>query len=187
MAVSISACLVLGSAAMLGCSHPEKKPASNAATSPPPPASPPSSPPAANEPPACKGNEPLRVVLTASARLNPGEKGEALATVIRLYQLKDVNKLVGVGFDDLLDHDKDTLGDDFVAMQEVTLNPGERLEPAVARNAAANYLLAVALFRQPAGTTWKASKRLSPPDSQFCNNNEGVVRLALDENRIELR
>jgi len=188
LTVSIGACLVLGSASvMLGCSHPEKKPASNAATSPAPPPAAPSSPAAANEPPACKGNEPLRVVLTATARLNPGEKGEALATVIRLYQLKDVNKLVGVGFDDLLDHDKDTLGDDFVAMQEVTLNPGERLEPAVARNPAANYLLAVALFRQPAGTTWKASKRLSPPDSQFCNNNEGVVRLALDENRIELR
>jgi len=171
----------------LGCSHPEKKPPANAAATPasPPPA--PTPPPGASELPPCKGNEPLRVVLTATARLNPGEKGEALATVIRLYQLKDVNKLVGVGFDDLLDHDKDTLGDDFVAMQEVTLNPGERLEPAVVRNAAANYLLAVALFRQPAGTTWKASKRLSPPDPQFCNNNEGVVRLALDENRIELR
>ena len=191
LAVPIAAWWVLASTSTtLGCSHPEKKPPANAAAAAPP--APPAStapppPPAANEPPPCKGNEPLRVVLTATARLNPGEKGEALATVIRLYQLKDVNKLVGVGFDDLLDHDKDTLGDDFVAVQEVTLNPGERLEPAVTRNPAANYLLAVALFRQPAGTTWKASKRLSPPDPQFCNNNEGVVRLALDENRIELR
>jgi type VI secretion system VasD/TssJ family lipoprotein len=187
LAVWIAAWLVLGSAsATLGCSHPAKKPPASAAAAPAPATAPPP-PPAANEPPPCKGNEPLRVVLTATARLNPGAKGEALATVIRLYQLKDVNKLVGVGFDDLLDHDKDTLGEDFVAMQEVTLNPGEQLEPAVTRNPAANYLLAVALFRQPAGTTWKASKRLSPPDPQFCNNNEGVVRMALDENRIELR
>lgn len=170
--------------ALPGCGSKQKPAPATPATAAPAPAQ-----PGAAEPPPCKGNEPLRVVLTATSRLNPGEKGEALATVVRLYQLKDVNKLVGVGFDDLLDHDKDTLGEDFVGVQEVTLNPGERLEPAVTRNAQANYLLAVALFRQPAGTTWKASKRLSPPNPQFCSNNpgDGIVRLALDENRIELR
>jgi type VI secretion system protein VasD len=175
---------LIGTWAMVGCSHPP----------PPPPATPSSpqasAPPAA--PPPCKGPEPLRVVLTATARLNPGEKGEALATVIRLYQLKGITKLMGVSFDDLLDHDKDTLGEDFIAVQDVTLNPGERLEPTVVRNAETNYLLAVALFRQPAGTTWKTTKRLSPPNPQFCEagtqaTNDGTVRLALDENRIELR
>jgi type VI secretion system protein VasD len=169
---------------MLGCSHPTPPPAT-AAT--PPAAAAPSS-----GPPPCKGPEPLRVVLTATARLNPGEKGEALATVIRLYQLKGITKLMGVSFDDLLDHDKDTLGDDFIAVQDVTLNPGERLEPTVVRNPDTNYLLAVALFRQPAGTTWKTTKRLTPPNPQFCEagteaTNDGTVRLVLDENRIELR
>ena len=177
---------VLAAVLALGCSHPQPPaPATGAAAAP-------SKPAAPGEPPPCKGAEPLRITLSATARLNPGEKGEALATVIRLYQLKDVTKLVGVSFDDLLDHDKDTLGEDFVSVQELTLNPGERLEPTVTRNPAGNYLLAVALFRQPTGTTWKASKRLNPPDPQFCqsaarNTNDGAVRLALDENRIELR
>jgi type VI secretion system VasD/TssJ family lipoprotein len=174
---------VLGLAAVivstpLGCSH-----------------APPPAPAAAAAP--CPTPEPLRVALTASPRLNPGEKGEALATVVRLYQLKGITKLTGVSFDDLLDHDKDTLGEDFLSVQEVTINPGERLEPPAARSADVGYLLAVALFRQPTGTTWKVVKKLAPPDPQHClaaadraktpPANDAVVRLFLDENRIELR
>lgn len=172
--------------AMFGCSHP----------APPPPAA---APAVAGAPAqqACAAPEPLRLSLTASARLNPGEKGEALATVVRIYQLKGVGKMMGVSFDDLLDHDKDTLADDFLAMQEVTINPGDKLEPPVVRNADARYVLAVALFRQPTGTTWKVTKRLSSPDPDYCHTpqpakgtqaaNDSTVRLFLDENRIELR
>jgi type VI secretion system VasD/TssJ family lipoprotein len=172
--------------APFGCSH-----------SAPPPAAAPAAPAAPPPAKACTAPEPLRVTLTASPRLNPGEKGEALATVVRLYQLKGVGKMMGVSFDDLLDHDKDTLGDDFLAMQEVTINPGDRLEPPVVRNADARYILAVALFRQPTGTTWKVTKRLNSPDPDYCHTpppakgtqaaNDGTVRLFLDENRIELR
>jgi type VI secretion system VasD/TssJ family lipoprotein len=172
--------------AAFGCSH----------SSPPPSASAPAA--AAKPPPsACSAPEPLHVSLTASARLNPGEKGEALATVVRIYQLKGVGKMMGVSFDDLLDHDKDTLADDFVTMQEVTINPGDKLEPPIVRNADARYVLAVALFRQPTGTTWKVTKRLNSPDPDYCHTpppakgtqaaNDGTVRLFLDENRIELR
>jgi len=174
--------------AMFGCSH----------TAPPPAATPApagSAPAPAAKP--CAAPEPLRLTVTASQRLNPGEKGEALATVVRIYQLKGIGKMMGVSFDDLLDHDKDTLADDFVAMQELTINPGDRLEPPIVRNADARYVLAVALFRQPTGTTWKVTKRLNPPDPDFCNTpppakgtqaaNDSTVRLFLDENRIELR
>jgi type VI secretion system VasD/TssJ family lipoprotein len=120
-----------------------------------------------------------------------------LATVVRLYQLKGIGKLMGVSFDDLLDHDKDALGDDFLNVQEVTINPGERLEPAVKRNPEGLYFMAVALFRRPAGTTWKVVRRLGAPDPEYCHPpadqakaarvNDGVIRLFLDENRIELR
>lgn len=166
----------------LGCSH-----------APPPGATAPGVNPAA----PCAAPEPLRVSLTASRRLNPGEKGEALATVVRLYQLKGVAKLTGVSFDDLLDHDKDTLGDDFVAVQEVTVNPGEKLDPPAVRNPDSRYVLAVALFRQPTGTTWRVTKKLNPPNPDFCHQpadpskatgpDDGMVRLFLDENRLELR
>jgi type VI secretion system protein VasD len=157
----------------------------------PPRARAPAAPAAAPSP--CKTPQPLRVNLTATASLNPGEKGEALATVVRLYQLKGVSKLTGVSFDDLLDRDKETLGEDFLGVQEITINPGERLSPPIVRNPEAGFLLAVALFRRPAGTTWKVSTRLRPADPDYCRvegdraRSDGMIRLFLDENRLELR
>ena len=150
-------------------------------------------PPTAPTMPPCPPAQPVRVTVNASPRLNPGEKGEALATVVRLYQLKGVGKLTGVSFDDLLDHDKDALGEDFLNVQELTINPGDKLDPRVTRNPDAGYLLAVALFRRPAGTTWKVVKKLASPDPEYCRADpehakaDVVIRLFLDENRMELR
>ena len=146
--------------------------------------------------PPCTTPEPLRVNVRASARLNPGEKGEALATVVRLYQLKGTTKLTGASFDDLLDHDKDALGEDLLTQQELTINPGDQMTPPTVRNPDAGYLVAVALFRQPVRTNWRAMKKLAPPNPEHCNagNREKgspaldtSVRFFLDENRIELR
>ena len=79
-------------------------------------------------------------------------------------------------------------------MQEQTVNPGESVETPIPRNPESNYLLAVALFRRPAGTTWKVVRKLTPPDPYYCHapadrprTNDGTVRFHLDENRIELR
>src|SRR4051812_25796159 len=99
MATVTTMAAALGVAAF-GCSHSAPPPAAAAPTP---------APGAAPAPKACAAPEPLHVSLTASVRLNPGEKGEALATVVRIYQLKGVGKMIGVSFDDLLDHDKDTL------------------------------------------------------------------------------
>jgi type VI secretion system protein VasD len=172
----------LGVAAALGvaaCSH-----------APPAPGSP---PPGA---PACTTPEPLAVSLTASSRLNPGDKGEPLTTVVRLYQLKGRDKLTGASFDEMLDRDKETLGEDLLSMQELTVSPGETLRPAIARNADTGYLAAVALFRRPGTGAWRAIRKLSAPDPDHCHRGgaagkpappPGEVRFILDENRVELR
>lgn len=181
IALARSMATILGGVSLgLACSHP-------------PPPAPAAAPAARPAPPPCPAAQPLRLSLAASARLNPGEKGEALATVVRLYQLKGASRLMGLSFDDLLDRDKEALGEDFLSVQEVTINPGERLNPATTRNPEAAYILAVALFRRPAGTTWKVTKRLAPADPEYCRpkseqaNAEAVIRLFLDENRLELR
>jgi type VI secretion system protein VasD len=148
-------------------------------------------------PPPCTSPEPLRVAIKASARVNLSEKGEALATVVRLYQLKTTAKLAAASFDEVMDHDHDALGDDFVSVQEVTMNPGERLTPPLARSPDASFLAAVALFREPAGIAWRAFSKLPPPDPQHCHRADGAagqppagargVQFLLDENRLELR
>jgi type VI secretion system protein VasD len=141
----------------------------------------------------CDKPEPLRLALSASERLNPDDKGAPLATVIRLYQLKGVDKLALASFDDLLDHDHDALGDELAAVQELTINPGERVAPPLVRNPDATYLVAVALFRRPTALTWRAVKKLAAPDPQHCHIKDpaavsrATIALALDENRIEVR
>jgi type VI secretion system protein VasD len=144
-------------------------------------------------PPPCTGAEPLKVALAASPRLNPDDKGQALATVVRIYQVKGVKKLETASFDDFLDRGKETLGDDFLSADEITLNPGERMMQPSARNPEAAYLVVVALFRKPTADTWRSVKRLNPPDPQFCHADERADRapwsaqFVLDDNRIELR
>ena len=67
----------------------------------------------------------MRISITASLRLNPAESGESLATTVRIYQLRDAAKLLETTLDRILDNDRAVLGEDFVAVQELTLYPGE--------------------------------------------------------------
>jgi type VI secretion system VasD/TssJ family lipoprotein len=156
-----------------------------------------SPPPAADKPPAaCPSPEPLRINLRATAHLNLSEKGEALATVVRVYQLKGTGKISVASFDDLLDHDKDALGEDFVAMQELTVNPGATLDPPLVRSPEATHVAIVALFRKPASTTWRTIEKLPPPDPQYCHPappdkdkkgaapKDSTLHVQLDESRI---
>jgi len=146
-------------------------------------------------PPApCPPPEPLHVRLKADRRLNPSERGEALATVVRIYQLKGTGKIAVASFDDLFDHDRDTLGEDFAAVQEVTVTPGATLDPPLFRSPDATYVAVVGLFRRPTGTSWRAITKLPPPDPQFCHPaptpkkgpppKDPTLRFSLEENRV---
>jgi len=147
-------------------------------------------------PPApCTEPEAFGIRLSASTRLNPGERGESLATVVRVYQLKRAEKLTGASFDDILDRDKDSLGADLLEVQEVTLSPGETIPRAVKRAEDAGFIAAVALYRKPTGNGWRAVKQLPPVDPQRCHAAGGKAgketleraRFFFDGNRVELR
>lgn len=130
----------------------------------------------------------MKLVLVGTDRLNPGDKGEALATVVRVYQLKSSNKLSDAAFEEMLDNDKTVLAEDLVDMKEFTLQPSQRLDQPVARGDGAQYLAVVALFRQPAGTSWRVLYHLPTADPQHCHKKSPpVVQVVLSENRVELR
>jgi type VI secretion system protein VasD len=152
-------------------------------------------PPTKEAPPApCTEPESFGIRLTASGRLNPGDHGEPLATVVRIYQLKRPEKLTTASFDDILDHDKDVIGADLCEVQEVTLSPGETIPRALKRAQDAAYIAAVALYRKPSGNGWRAVKQLTAPDPQRCHPPAGKqaselekARFFFDGNRVELR
>ena len=147
-------------------------------------------------PPApCTEPESFGIRLTASGHVNPGERGEPLATVVRVYQLKRPEKLTGASFDDILDRDKDTLGADLCEVQEVTVSPGETIPRAIKRAQDAGFIAAVALYRKPSGNDWRAVKQLPPTDPMRCHAPKGKsapdalerAQFFLDGNRVEIR
>jgi type VI secretion system protein VasD len=146
-------------------------------------------------PSPCTTPEPLRFNLTASSRLNPGENGESLATTVRIYQLKDTAKLIESTLDRILDGDKAVLGEDLVSMQELTLYPGERAAPAMIRSEGATSLAVVAMFRRPVGPSWRAIRKLPPPDPQHCHGTVATpaalaasqLRFTLEDSRVDMR
>ena len=170
-----SAVLASALATFGGCAH-----------TPPPPPTPPS---------PCATPEPIRMNLTASPRLNPGENGESLATTVRIYQLKDTGKLVESSLDRILDGDRVVLGEDFVSALEITLYTGERAAPAMVRGEGAAYLAVVAMFRRPDGASWRAIRKLPPPDPQHCHGTVGTpaalaasqLKFTLEDSRVDMR
>jgi type VI secretion system VasD/TssJ family lipoprotein len=140
--------------------------------------------------PPCPTPEPVRVALAASTRLNPGERGESLATTVRIYQLKDAAKLLETTLDRILDDDRAVLGEDFVSVQELTLYPGERAAPVLNRGEGANILAVVAMLRRPVGPSWRVVRKLSPPNLEYCHDKaaaSAALGFALEDSRVEMR
>jgi type VI secretion system protein VasD len=167
LAVLASAIGLLG-----GCAHP-----------PPPPPTP------------CTTPEPVRLLITASPRLNLGENGESLATTIRIYQLKGTAKLVESSIDRILDNDRAVLAEEFVAVQELTLYPGERAAPVLVRGEGAKYVAVVAMFRRPDGPSWRAIRTLPAPNPEYCHGTAAtpqalaasLLKFTLEDSRVVMR
>src|SRR4051812_30220330 len=122
---------VVLAAGLCACSH----------ASPPPPQQPAAPAPG---PTACPSPEPLRIKVRAAARLNLSDKGEPLATVVRVYQLKGTGKISAASFDDRLDHEKAARGEAFGARQEPPATPGPPLAPPLVRSPEATHIAIVA-------------------------------------------
>jgi type VI secretion system protein VasD len=119
--------------------------------------------------PAPKPATPIDVEIVAAHRLNPDEQGQALPTMVHIYQLTSATKLEGADFERLYRNAKETLGGELLRSEEVTLSPGETLKRRVERDPAAKFIAVVPLFRRPAGSTWRAVTELPPPNAKSVN------------------
>jgi type VI secretion system protein VasD len=123
---------------------------------------------------------PLRITVVAGKRLNPDDQGQSLPTAVRVYQLASVGKAVTVELLDLLREPKASLGDDLLGVEELLVQPGERVERTIAREKEAHALLVVGLFRRPTGSGWKQLVELP-------GRGSASVGLSIDEYRLERR
>lgn len=97
----------------------------------------------------------LRLRVVGGARLNPDEGGQSLPTAVRVYQLKGVAKVRGAELGALLRDSKEVLGEDLVSVDELFVDPGAVGERTFAIEKGVRAVAIVAVFRRPAGETWR--------------------------------
>lgn len=144
--------------------------------------------------PSCKIPDGVQLELESSDRLNPDERGRSLPTVLRVYQLKDLDRLEQASFDDIWTRAKETLGEAMVKQEERTLYPGQVSVHRFKREGPADFLVGVAVFRTPIGGSWRTIQEW-PLAGDPCNerNDKKVapkleqlrVRMFLENHRIE--
>lgn len=120
------------------------------------------------KPKPCETPPPLHVVLDAAEQLNPDARGRSLPTVVQLLQLKDSARLERAGFRDLWGRPKEFLGEDLLQVAELTVSPGQVTRRWLQRDPKARVVLAIGLFRQPLGYSWRAVSSLEPVPEPLC-------------------
>ncbi len=97
----------------------------------------------------------LDMRLTASADLNPDISGRPSPLVVRLYELKAPSVFENADFFSLYDYGKETLGPDYIALEELTLKPGEQLEMKLALQNETNYIAVLGAYRNMNNANWR--------------------------------
>lgn len=100
---------------------------------------------------------PIHLQLQAGENLNSDEKNHAQAAVVRIYHLKDLKAFWLAPYDTFIQPDRDRalFGDSLIAVQEVTLAPGQKYDVIDKVPRQANYVGIVTLFYAPAAQRWR--------------------------------
>jgi type VI secretion system protein VasD len=106
----------------------------------------------------------------AADNINPNEKGNPRPVWVRLYQLKGDVRMENATYDEILQKDKETLGEDFAKVDDVEVYPNDLLQIRFERMKEASVLAGVAMFHGPKGNSWKTFYAFppTPADNQSC-------------------
>lgn len=99
----------------------------------------------------------VKLTITANADVNPDGRGRASPIVLRIYELKSLAAFSQADFFSLWDREKETLGPNLVAREEVQLRPGESKTLDRTVDVDARQVAVVAAFRDLERTGWRAA------------------------------
>ena len=117
----------------------------------------------------------VTLTVIASPMINPTEKGETRPVQLRIYQLKNNIRFENASFQQIWKKDKETLADDLVKVDELSVYPDSRTDVKFERSKDALDVIGVALFRNPKGRSWYTTFEL-PPDP-----GKGACGLPVDD------
>ena len=144
--------------------------------------------------PSCKTPDALVLELETSDRVNTDENGQALPTVVRIFQLTEISELEMASFDDIWTNSEKVLGRTLAGNMEMTIFPGQRTIQRLTRNPKAFFVAAAAVFRRPAGMAWRTIQELPPPGDPCAETGKRSageklkalrMRIYLEDYRIE--
>ena len=111
----------------------------------------------------------------AADNINPNENGKPRPVVLRLYQLKNDVRMENATYDEIFLKDKETLEDDLMKVDSLSVFPNELVQVKFERIKEASVLAGVALFHSPKGTSWKTYYAFPPlpGDAAACGARAG--------------
>jgi type VI secretion system VasD/TssJ family lipoprotein len=107
----------------------------------------------------------VALLIEAGPGTNPGKSGRALPVRVYVYQLRSLDRLRQASYTQLYDGEDAALGEDLLAVEQLTVYPSTRTNLRVTREPDARYLVSVAFVRAPHGSSWRAVTGLSAPEA----------------------
>lgn len=129
----------------------------------------------------------LHLDIQARDGVNNNASGAALATVVRIYQLKDRKTFDGTDYPSLFAEDSQAIKADLVAEKDIRIRPGAAVSIDVPLDEKAQYVAVAGMFLAPDITndTWRLvlSRDDLDPDKtrQIELNNQGMTLLPLKD------
>ncbi|EIQ7156984.1 MULTISPECIES: type VI secretion system lipoprotein TssJ [Citrobacter] len=99
----------------------------------------------------------LHLDIRAREGVNNNAKGMSLATVVRIYQLKDRKAFDSTDYPSLFADDSQAINADLVAQKDIRLRPGESVALDMPMEEAAQFVAVAGMFMAPdqANDTWR--------------------------------
>ena len=99
----------------------------------------------------------LQISLSVDQNANPDARGRASPVVARVLELKSLAAFQSTDFFSLFDHEKDALGSELVAKEELLLQPGENRQFTRELQADTRFVAVLAAYRDIERSRWRAS------------------------------
>jgi type VI secretion system protein VasD len=121
----------------------------------------------------------VQIALSADPGVNPDSRGRASPIVVRVFELKTLAAFNDADFFSLWDREKETLGEDLVAREEIQLRPGEqkKLERTLAPQA--RHIGVLAAYRDLERAKWRGTLTPAPNKTQ-------AAAVALDARNVSI-
>jgi len=104
----------------------------------------------------------LKTDLRVHANINPDMSGRPSPVVVRFYELKSLAAFNNADFFSLYDRDRETLGSELVAVDELHLTPDETRQIKRTLQPDTQFVGVVAAFRDLEHAVWRASTAIAP-------------------------